>query len=240
MLARGVRVTTSSGANAAAVAHSVLTGVMMLARGALTWLDAQRRHAWEPLRGARARRELSEQTAIVVGLGPIGRNITALLNLLGVRVIGVRRSPSPEDAARDIHAYAALPALVSQAEWLILACPLSDETRNLVDAKTLAALPPGACVVNVARGGIVDESALIDELRSGRLGGAYLDVFEVEPLPAESAFWDLPNVVISPHSAGSSAGHNGRAAAIFIDNFGRYMRNETLRNEVPPVAARPG
>ncbi len=210
----------------------------MLARGALIWIEAQRRHAWEPVRAPRTPRDLEGQTAIIVGFGPIGRKIAALLKLLGVRVIGLRRTPLPDDAASDIHAYTDLPALASQADWLILACPLSDATRNLIDAKTLASMPAGARVINVGRGGVLDEAALLAELRSGRFAGAYLDVFATEPLPADSEFWDMPNVLVSPHSAGGTAGHNSRAAEMFIDNFGRYLRGEALFNQVPPTSGK--
>jgi len=234
VLERGVCLTTSSGANAAAVAHSALAGILVLARNALHWMDAQRRHAWEPRRGDKAPRDLEGTTALIVGFGPIGQKIAALLNMMGVKAIGLRRSPVPADAARDVHAYAALPSLAAKADWLILACPLSDETRNLVNADVLAALPAAARVINVGRGGVLDEAALLEGLRSGKIGGAYLDVFANEPLPADSPFWDMPNVLISPHCAGSTNEHNRRAAEMFIDNFGRYSRGEALFNVVPP------
>jgi phosphoglycerate dehydrogenase-like enzyme len=108
--------------------------------------------------------------------------------------------------------------------------PVEPETRRLVDAEALALLPRGAMLVNVARGEIVDETALVEALRSGHLGGAFLDVFEHEPLPADSPLWTLPNTLVSPHSAGHSAGNAARWSALFADNLGRWSRGETLHN----------
>ena len=234
MLRRGVRVTNSSGANADAVAHTAVMGVTMLARGALHWMRAQREHRWAPLRGADAPRDLPGQTAIVIGQGPIGRSIGRLLEGFGLKVLGLRRSPQAGDAAQGIHAYAQLPELARQAHWLVVACPLSEETRRLVDARVLQAMPRGGHVVNVGRGGVVDEAALLDALASGQVAGAHLDVFEQEPLPADSPFWDLPNVLVTPHNAGSSRQYGERCVHLFIDNLARWVRGEPLLQEVAP------
>lgn len=231
MLRRGVRVTTSSGANAEAVAHSALTGVMVLARGGLQWLHAQRAHRWAPLRGPDAPADLAGQTAIVIGHGPIGRDIARLLEALGLRVHKLRHRPQPGDAAVGIHGYAALRALAPEAHWLVIACPLTEATRYLVDAAVLRALPRGACIVNVGRGGVLDEQALLDALADGQIAGAHLDVFEQEPLPPDSPFWDLPNVLVSPHNAGSSRQYGERCVRIFLDNLARWTRGEPLRQE---------
>ena len=117
-------------------------------------------------------------------------------------------------------------------DWLAIACPLSDETRGWIDAAALARLPDGACVLNVARGEIVDEAALVAELSSGRLGGAYLDVFEVEPLPDSSPLWSLPNVIVTPHASSISAGGGERQAELFFANLERFLRGEPLENTV--------
>jgi phosphoglycerate dehydrogenase-like enzyme len=131
-----------------------------------------------------------------------------------------------------MHPPAALDQLLPRAQWLALTCPLTDETRRMIDAGRLALLPQGARIVNVARGEIIDEQALIAALASGHLGGAYLDVFEQEPLPAESPLWDLPNVVLSPHNAAASAGNDARATAMFLHNLGLSTRGEPMKNEV--------
>jgi phosphoglycerate dehydrogenase-like enzyme len=122
--------------------------------------------------------------------------------------------------------------VLPRTDWLLLACPLSDRTRGLIDAAALARMPAGARLVNVSRGEVVDEPALIDALRSGALAGAYLDVFAHEPLPADSPLWSLPNVIVTPHSAGHSDGNEARVAAIFLDNLRRWVRNQPLVNRV--------
>src|SRR5690606_3500276 len=119
--------------------------------------------------------------------------------------------------------YSGLAELLPDAAWLVLACPLSDATRNLVDARTLAALPPHAQVVNVARGHVIDEAALIHALQAQALRGAFLDVFQHEPLPADSPLWDMENVIVSPHSAGFSDGNAPRVRRIFLDNLRRWL-----------------
>src|SRR5262249_22493342 len=120
------------------------------------------------------------------------------------------------------------------ADALVLACPLTAETRGLVGRAELDALPPGAVVVNVARGGVIDETALIDALREGRLGRAALDVLDEEPLPSDSPLWSLPNVLVSPHSASTVSGENARIVDIFVDNLDRYLSGKPLRNVYEP------
>lgn len=238
MLARGVTVSTSSGANAEAVAHSALAGFMLLARNGLHWLHAQQQHRWAALRAADAPRDLAGQTAIVIGQGPVGRSIARLLECLELRVFRLRHKPVAGDAAQNIYGYRDLGTLAPQADWIVLACPLSDDTRNLLDANVLNAMPRGSFVVNVGRGGVLDEDALLAALHSGQIAGAHMDVFAAEPLPADSPFWDLPNVLVSPHNAGSSRGFRERGVRIFIDNLARWRRGEALVNEVPPVVTR--
>jgi phosphoglycerate dehydrogenase-like enzyme len=230
--ARGVKVTTGSGATAVTVAHSTLGAVIALNRRFPLLTDAQRRHAWEPRWGERAPRDLKGQCAVIVGLGPIGRNIAALLKVLGMTVIGVRRGSGQADPCDRTVTYADLNGVLPAADWLILCCPASPLTRGLIDTAALAALPAGACLVNVARGEIANERDVAHALASGRLAGAYLDVFEREPLDPLSALWDKPNVIISPHTAGHSQGQPEAVLDIFIDNLQRWCRGERLRNDV--------
>lgn len=228
--ARGVLVTTSSGANAAVVAQSALAGMLALARHLPQLLAAQRERRWAPLIGAGLPRDLAGQTAMVVGWGPIGRQIGRLLRALGLRVVAVRHGTQPAGDGIPTVGYDALGAVLPRADWLVLACPLTERTRGLIGAAELARLPPGARVVNVARGEVVDEPALVAALQQGRLAGAFLDVFAHEPLPAASPLWDLPNVIATPHSAGFSDGNEARVDAIFLDNLRRWRRGEPLRN----------
>lgn len=230
--ARGVLVATSSGANATIVAHSALAGVLALARHLPQLWNAQREHRWAPLLGSGMPRDLTGQTAVLVGWGPIGRQLGALLQALGLQLVVVRQRAEPAGAGIDTVTFDALHTVLPRADWLLLACPLTARTRNLVDAATLAALPAGARIVNVARGEIIDEPALIDTLRAGKLGGAFLDVYAHEPLDPASPLWDLPNVIATPHSAGFSDGNAARVADMFLDNLRRWRQGEPLHNLV--------
>jgi D-2-hydroxyacid dehydrogenase (NADP+) len=232
MLARGVRLTTSAGSTAEPIAQTAIAGLLALARGFPRWLAAQRAHRWDPERKA-APRDLRGQTAVILGLGRIGAEIARLARVLGLRVVGVRRGPRmPEDPVDEMHGPGALPGLLPRCDWLVIACPLTDETRRLIDADMLARLPQGARVINIARGEIIVEAALIDALRSGHLAGAYLDVFETEPLPPESPLWDLPNVLVTPHNSSAASGNEQRILEIFLDNLARWQRGAPLVNEV--------
>jgi phosphoglycerate dehydrogenase-like enzyme len=241
MLERGVRLTTSSGANAEPVGVSAAAGMLLLARGFPAWMDAQRRHAWEPVRGDGAPGDLRGQSLLLVGVGEIGKVMARIAQALGMHVIGVRRGPrQAEDPVHEMHPPEVLDQLLPRAQWLVLACPLTGATRRMIDAGRLARLPQGARVVNVARGEIIDEQALIAALAGGRLGGAYLDVFEHEPLPADSPLWDLPNVLLSPHNASASRGNDARATEIFLKNLELRARGEPMRNEVTKNKLTPG
>ncbi|MFZ4408291.1 MAG: D-2-hydroxyacid dehydrogenase [Paracraurococcus sp.] len=239
MLARGLLLTNSTGASSPAVAQTAVTGLLALARQFPRAAAAQRRHAWEPLYAEPEPQDVEGQTALILGTGPIGQEIGRLLRAFRLRTIGVRRDtnaglPPGFDA---VAGFAALPDLLPQTDWLILACPLTETTRDLIDAHTLARMPRGRHLVNVSRGGVVVESDLLAALRGGHLAGAFLDVFSMEPLPPDSPFWDMPNVIVSPHSAAASDGLPDRVAVIFCDNLKRWARREPLRNLARPVAA---
>jgi phosphoglycerate dehydrogenase-like enzyme len=233
LLDQGVRLTTSSGATAEPIAHSAIAAVLALARGFPRWSAAQRRHEWAPHRLHDTPCDLRGQTMVIVGVGAIGNEIARLSHALGLHVIGVRRRTRTEgDHADEMHPPAALHDVLRRANWLVLACPLTSETRDLIDAAALARLPATAHVINVARGRIVDEPALIAALQNGRLAGAYLDVFAEEPLPADSPLWELPNVIISPHDSAASTGNSVRVSELFLRNLDRWLRGEPLENEV--------
>lgn len=230
---RGVAVTTSSGANAPVVAQNALLGVLALARHWPRLAAAQREHRWAPLIASGLPRDLQGQTAVVVGWGPVGQEIARLLRALGLRVVVVRRQAGAGDGDGDgvtMVADTQLHEVLPTADWLLLACPLTERTRGLVGARELALLPAHCALVNVARGEVVDEAALVDALRAQRIAGAYLDVFAHEPLPPESPLWDLPNVICTPHSAGFSDGNEQRVARMFLDNLARFVRGEALAN----------
>ncbi len=237
---RGVTLTTSSGASAAVVAQTALAGLLALARQFPKLMAAQRAHVWAPLIEPAMPRELAGQTAVIVGWGPIGQQLGTLLRLLGLRLVVVRASAAAAGPEVESVTYEQLASVLSRADWLILACPLTERTRSLVDSDALQLLPAGARLVNVARGEVVDESALIAALQSGRLSGAFLDVFAHEPLPEDSPLWDLPNVIVTPHSAGFSEGNAQRIAAMFLDNLDRRLAGKPLQRIVGVVAPQAG
>jgi phosphoglycerate dehydrogenase-like enzyme len=235
LLQRGVKVTTSSGATAPIVAQSALGALLALARRFPQLAAAQREHAWRPLLTG-APRPLAGQTAVIVGFGPIGQRLCKLLEMLDLHVLAVRREAGPANTI----GFSQLDEHLPHCDWLILACPLTDTTRHLIDARRLALLPDGAHLLNVARGEVVVEADLIAALRDKRLAGAYLDVFDREPLDPASPLWDLPNVMVSPHSAAHSSGNYAAVERIWIDNLARWHRGDALANEVAPVASGPG
>ena len=233
LLERGVKLTHSAGSNGEPVAQTAICGLLMLARRFPHWWAAQGRHEWDPLRLDALPRDLAGQTVIIVGLGTIGAAVARFCQAIGMRVVGVRRSPQrPGDPVHEMHPPAAMPELLPRCNWVVLACPLTPETQRMIHAGTLARLPRGACLINVARGGLADEGAVIAALKSGQLAGAYLDVFEPEPLAADSPLWETPNVIVSPHNASASAGNDGRATRIFLDNLVSWAHGRPLRNAV--------
>lgn len=231
--ARGVVVTTSTGANAPVVAASALGGLLALSRRLPQLMAAQRERRWAPLVGdAALPPDLQGQTAVIVGWGPIAQALQPHLALLGMQVVVVRRSAAAAAPGIETVASTDLHSVLPRADWLLLCCPLTPATRGLVDARALSLLKPGAHLVNVARGEVVVEAALVAALQGGHLGGAFLDVFEHEPLPAESPLWALPQVIVTPHSAGQSAGHAARVAGMFATNLRRWLRGEALVHAV--------
>jgi D-2-hydroxyacid dehydrogenase (NADP+) len=232
LIERRIRLTSSAGSNGEPVGQTAICGLLMLARGFPRWLEAQRRHAWEPARGAAVPADLRGQVVTIVGLGTIGMTVARFCQALGMHVIGMRRSAKqPDDPVDEMHRLSEIAAVLPRTDWVVLACPQTPETRHLLDAARLGLLRPHVRVVNVARGGVIDEPALIDALTRGRLAGAYLDVFETEPLPAESPLWALPNVIVSPHNASASSGNDARAAEIFFTNIPSWARGEPLLHE---------
>ena len=231
---RGTRVTTGTGAQTEPVALNAVTGLLALTRCVPHWVASQQRGVWAPLRAADMPPELTGQTALIVGAGLIGSTIARVLQALGMKTVGIRRHAAPAPHFDEVLPPSALESQLPKCAWLILACPLSAETRGMMDARRLALLPPTAGFVNIARGEIVDEAALTDALENGRLRCAYLDVFTKEPLARDSALWRLPNVLISPHNAGASTGTYARGVEIFLRNLGHYLRGEPLENEASP------
>jgi phosphoglycerate dehydrogenase-like enzyme len=176
--------------------------------------------------------DLTSKTLGIVGLGGIGEAAARVGRAFGMRVIGLRRS-AVESLNVDLTLPASeLHALLGQSDYVVLSVPFTDETRHLIGAAEFASMRKSAVLINVARGGVVDEPALIEALQSRTIHGATLDVVSQEPLPATSPLWTLDNCVITPHDAGWSPRANERITALFLDNLGHYVRGEPMRNEV--------
>jgi phosphoglycerate dehydrogenase-like enzyme len=235
LAAKGIVVTSSTGANAEPVAQTGFAGLLMLARGFPHYIQGQHKHEWRPLRGAAMPDDLRGQTVVIIGVGAIGKIFAGYARAFGLRVIGVRRSPLARgDPVDEMHPPSRLLEVLPRADWVVLACPLTSETRNLINAEAFRHMRKGARLINIARGDIVDETALVESLRSGQLGGAALDAHRQEPLPADSPLWDLPNVIISPKNATASTGNEKRYADMFIANFGHWVRGEPMFNVQNP------
>ena len=216
LIARGVSLSNSRGSNAGVVAQTALAGLLSLARHFPLLQAAQAQRRWQPLLQTGLPADLQGQHVTLLGWGPVAQAIASCLALFGMRLHVLRQRPDAGDCPWPTARFADIDALLPGTDWLVLACPLSEQTQGLLDARRLGLLRPGARLINVARGEIVDEPALVQALQEGRLGGAYLDVFAQEPLPADSPLWDLPNTLITPHSAGFSAGNAARVDAVFL------------------------
>jgi phosphoglycerate dehydrogenase-like enzyme len=224
----GITFTTAAGVHARPLTEFALLGLLYFFRD-LPHLEACKsaRH-WEryTVEGLDAKRVL------IVGLGAVGREVARQCASFGMEVWASRRAIGgdlPEGVTRFVQQNA-LRSAMAEVDALVLSCPLTPETRLLIGAAEIEALKPGAVLVNIARGGVVDEPALIKALSSRHIRGAALDVFATEPLPPNSPIWDLPNVIISPHSASTVSAENNRIVEIFLDNLHRFMAGEPLVN----------
>lgn len=228
---RGMRVTHSAGSSATPIAHTVIMHTIALHRDAATFARAQGERRWAENDTVGAT-DVEGRTMGIVGLGSIGAEVARIAQHLGMRVIGLRRTPQGDEPC-ETWPIARLHDLLPLTDTLVLTAALTDDTRHIIGARELALLPQGAHLVNVGRGLLVDEAALVESLQQRHLGGAALDVFEVEPLPADSPLWDLPNVIVTPHSAGGTPLAAQRAADVFATNLGHYVAGEPMINEVP-------
>jgi phosphoglycerate dehydrogenase-like enzyme len=228
-----VAVTTSSGVHAVPLAEFAVLGLLAMAKELPRLVEDQRARAWPEVR--RPLRELRGQTLFLVGLGEIGREVARLAKALGMRTVGFRRTEGPApDWVDEVHGPGRLAELAGRADAMVVSLPMTEQTVGMIDRAVLEALPPGCIFVNVGRGGVVDEPALVDVLAGRRIAGAVLDVFATEPLPPDSPLWELPNVLVTPHAAALSARENERIVELFVDNLGRYLDGRSLRNLVEP------
>jgi phosphoglycerate dehydrogenase-like enzyme len=234
LLGSRVVVTSASGTHARPLAEFVLLAMLLFGKRTLEVLRDQQARRWEK----HSTTEIGGKTVCIVGLGRIGVEVARVVRFLDARVVGTVRELNGRTAADlgvdRLEDEDGLDALLPEADVLVIAVPGTPTTDHLIDRRRLALLKPGAIVVNVGRGSALDEAALVDALREGRVGGAALDVFEREPLPPESPLWALPNVLVSPHSAAAVDTENARIVELFADNLRRYLAGEPLRNVVDP------
>jgi phosphoglycerate dehydrogenase-like enzyme len=232
LIARGVTLSTSSGASASLVAQTALTGLLSLSRRFPQLAAAQRAHIWAPFFKTGLPPDLEGQTVLIVGWGPIGQKLGAWLGALGLNIIVVRQSADAHIEGAQVISFAAFNETLPHTDWLVLACPLTAQTTNLVSAQALASMKPSAHIINISRGAVIDEPAMIDALKNNRLAGAYLDVFAQEPLATDSPLWDLPNVIATPHTAGFSDGILKRMSQMFIQNLKNWHNKQPMFNIV--------
>ncbi len=239
-------VTTLSGAAVPQMAEFALTMMMSLGHHMPNMMEDQKEKVWADNRFTRFRpKELRGSTVGIVGYGNIGREIARICQALGAQVLATKRDlktldaggyvleglgDSQADIPERLYPPQALPSMASECDFLVLTVPLTPETRGLVNAKVFDSMKDTAYLIDVSRGGVVDQGALVEALREETIAGAALDVYPVEPLPESSPLWELPNVILSPHVAGTSGQYLERAADLFAENLRRYVANEPLLN----------
>lgn len=227
-----ITMTNASGVAAVAMAEYVIGMILMFAKGFPHLMRRQQAHEWDRTFEGK---EVWGSTCGIVGMGAIGGETARRAKALGMRVIATRRSVSErtsDDLADELLPSSDLPYLLAESDYVVVAAPLTPETRQLIGADELRQMKPSAVLINVGRGLIIDEQALIAALRDGTIAGAGLDVTEQEPLPTESPLWGMDNVVITPHISADTPRYADRAADIVCDNLRRYLAGEPLRNIV--------
>ena len=225
----GVTITNARGVFDEAIAEWAIGAMLAMATGLDRSIVTQTQGWWDDDRGTQ---RLAGQRLLVLGPGPIGRATARRARDLGMAATAVGRAPRRDDLFERVGGPQDLHAMLADADVVFDALPLTPGTRHYVDAAAFAAMKPSARFLNVGRGATVDEAALVDALRAGSLAGAALDVFEVEPLPADSPLWAMPNVIVSPHICGDFDGWERASVDILLDNLGRFVRGEPLRNLV--------
>lgn len=225
-------VTNASGIHGDIMSQYVIGMLLHVTWQTTRLVDQQRARRWQ-------RYDVSSirgRTMCIVGAGRVGSAIAARARVFGMNVIGVRRSGAPLDGFDRMYDPGGLAAALAESDVVVLTLPLTADTRHSIGMKELSALRPTAWLINVSRGGIVDEPALLDVLRRGAIAGAVLDVFAEEPLPEDSEFWSVPNVVVTPHISSEFAGWPGEVARLFCANLRRWIDREPLQNVVDPVS----
>ena len=232
---RGIRLASARGVNYRAVAEHAMALILALSRRLPEARDNQAKRVWRGMIGDLSRREdeLGGKTLLVVGLGQIGGRLAELAKAFDMRVVGLRRDPAAGRGAADaVHAMGEFNSLLAEADFVALTCPLTTETENLVGAEALARMKPSAYLVNVARGRVVDEPALVEALTARRIAGAGIDVTAEEPLAQSSLLWGMEHVLLTPHTAGETQKYEDNVLDLLMENLSRLWRGETeLKNQ---------
>ena len=231
MEASDIALTNSNGIHADVVGETVAGYLLSFARRLHRYRSNQTRGEWDRPAWDEAF-TVGGETVCVVGLGTLGRGAAARADALGMDVIGVKRTPTPVDHVREVYPSTELREAISDARFVVLAVPLTPATEGLVGADELAAMGEDAYLVNVARGGVVEQSALVSALEAGKIRGAALDVFETEPLPEESPLWGMEEVIVTPHAAAATGAYVDRIAALVRENVRRIDAGESMANRV--------
>jgi phosphoglycerate dehydrogenase-like enzyme len=221
--------TTARGIHAKPLADFALMAILWFAKDGARMIRDQAAHRWERYCG----RDLRGATAGVIGLGTIGREVARVCKAMGMKVMGIRRTAGSSNTVANVDTLVPLSeiaALLAAADYLVLAVPHTRQTEGLIGRPEIAAMKSGAVLINVARGVVVEEAALVEGLRNGHLAGAALDVFASEPPAADNPLWDMPNVLICSHSASTVETENARLTDLFCENLGRYLRGDELLN----------
>ncbi len=226
-----VVITRAGGVHAGPLAEFALLGLLAFTKGLPRLLADKQNRRWDHYPVA----ELAGATLLIVGMGTVGEQVARLAKVMGMRVVAVNRTGRTDCAYVDeVRAATFMAELLPAATGIVVTLPLTTETRGMIDAAAISRMRTDAVLVNVGRGGVVDEAALVSALEQGHLKGAALDVFATEPLPSDSPLWTLPNVLISPHTAGLSSRENERIVALFIENLHRRLRGVELVSRVHP------
>ena len=219
---RGIALTNVAGVHAEPIAEQVLGYMLAFERGIVEGMRQQRRRVWERYEGG----ELRGKTLGVIGVGAIGTRAAELAQAFGMTVVGSKRDPeTAPDAVDECFGPDGLHDLLARSDYVVVACPLTDETRDLLSYDELGTMGSDSVLINIARGPIVDEEALETALQQAIVGGAALDVFDSEPLSPDSPLWDLSNVIVTPHMAGSTPKKSARVADLFAENYAAYLED---------------
>jgi len=233
---RGIRLSSARGVNKNAVSEHAMAHILAFARHIHTGRDNQANHLWRGMLSDLTVREdeLGGKTLLIVGMGDIGSRLAKLAKAFDMQVIATKRNPATaQGPADEVHSADQLLALVGRADYVVLNCPLTPQTENLIDGSILAAMKPSAYLINMARGRVVDEAALISALQAGAIAGAGLDTTVEEPLPADSPLWEMENVILTPHTGGETRRYEENVIDILLENIERLWRGEAqLVNQI--------